>query len=568
MDRSIRMIFIILKGLFSFGVVMESVFEEREELIICPRCGHHVPKTPTCINCGFGFSDLNLKPDASKEVRTLVPSSMGQTTMEKKTDFEKLINYMIWRAKLVWLLSEGKVSTEIFRRIYQDYTAKINLFLTGKTDLAEFVEGLSALSKLRRIRKKLDELMVRHKVGEIQGGEYISKYTSLMSELESLEREATRVKLQYMHLRRVINDLFGGTIIDVKEQIKKCYEKLPRIVGDGDLIEIKNLKKDLDFIFMVLETIDHEMIRDSTFNGDRIDYDLKGDLISYSVSDPFDEELILKKVCEVVKGHDDEIRRIIRAIKMRDNVLIIGRHAEGKTELLLQLHKCLGGIYFHCHEEVSERELIAGFNPSALVGVNPIHTGCLMQIVNGDIKGLPIAFIDEIMKLRPKTQIILFEAMNNKRFINPVDGKTYYLPPEFSVVSSSNIESVVQETPDIAFLDRFGKIIMWRDTPDEAIREILYPYHLPQEVVDMLLWIRHQVRNMRYLVPVSVRNLQKFAQEYSNYREAYKDPEELINLVVDRLLKIRILNIFGLQEFEDAKAMIEHYVRENMRFVS
>ncbi|RJS67716.1 hypothetical protein CW680_02155, partial [Candidatus Bathyarchaeota archaeon] len=285
---------------------------------------------------------------------------------------------------------------------------------------------------------------------------------------------------------------------------------------------------------------------------------------SYPEEDFFDEELIFKRVTSVVKGHDDEIRRIIRAIKMRDNVLIIGRHAEGKTELLLQLHKCLGGIYFHCHEEVSERELIAGFNPSAFVGVNPVHMGCLMQIVSGEVKGLPIAFIDEIMKLRPKTQIILFEAMNNKRFLNPVDGKTYYLPPEFSVVSSSNIESVVQETPDIAFLDRFGKIIMWKDTPDDAIREILKPYGLPSRVVDLILWVRRQVAGMRYLVPVSIRNLQKFALEYDRYRSTYRNPEELKKLIIDRLLKVRVLNIFGLREFEEAKKKIEQYIGERL----
>jgi len=187
-----------------------------------------------------------------------------------------------------------------------------------------------------------------------------------------------------------------------------------------------------------------------------------------------------------------------------------------------------------------------------------------MQIVSGEVKGLPIAFIDEIMKLRPRTQIILFEAMNNKRFINPIDGKTYYLPPEFSVVSSSNLESVVQETPDIAFLDRFGKIIIWKETPDDAIRKILSPYKIPREVIDLMLWVRHQVSGMRYLVPVSIRNIQKFAQEYSYYRKIYRNPKELMKLVVDRLLKIRVLNVFGLREFEEAKNKIRQYIEERL----
>jgi len=187
----------------------------------------------------------------------------------------------------------------------------------------------------------------------------------------------------------------------------------------------------------------------------------------------------------------------------------------------------------------------------------------LMRIASGDIRGFPIALIDEIMKLRPRTQIILFEAMNNKRFYNPVDGKTYYLPPEFSIVSSSNIESIVQETPDIAFLDRFGKIVMWQDTPDYAVREILKPYNLPNKVEDFLIWVRHQVNGMRYLVPVIIRDLRKFAQEYNRYRKIYQSPKELKKLVVDRLIKVKVLNVFGLKEFDEAVNKIEQYIREN-----
>jgi len=277
---------------------------------------------------------------------------------------------------------------------------------------------------------------------------------------------------------------------------------------------------------------------------------------------PIDDEALVKDVASVVKGHDDEIRRLIRAVRMKDNVLILGPHGEGKTELLLQLQRRLGGIYFHCNEEVSERELVAGFNPSAFVGRNPIHMGCLMQIATGTAKGMPLAFIDAVMKLRPKTQVILFEAMNNKSFTNPVDGKLYFLPEKFSVVAASNLESVVQETPDAAFLDRFGKIILWGTTPDEAVRELLEPYKLPGSVVNFLVWVKREVGRMRYLVPISVRNLIKFAQEYTRYREIYDDREELLKLAVDRMLKMRVVNVFGLREYEEAKAKIERYVWE------
>ena len=543
---------------------MELIRKGQENFVVCPSCGYRVPRTPVCIRCGFDLSNSKLtsKPPPVPHAAS-TPSEAG-TEKRPESNVGRLLNYVIWRAKIVWLLLEGKVSKEIFEKIYRDYTSKINSLLASEGGLTNLMDAFSVVSRLREAKRNLDELMVRHRIGEVSDREYISNYTALMSELSVLEREAVKAEFQYNHLKRVVGEFLGDRYSSLKEQIEKCYERLPRMIEEQNIIDAEiaeTVKRDLELIMQVLETLSHEQ------SGGLAGLEAASTLErvpGYPEEDFFDEELIFKRVTSVVKGHDDEIRRIIRAIKMRDNVLIIGRHAEGKTELLLQLHKCLGGIYFHCHEEVSERELIAGFNPSAFVGVNPVHMGCLMQIVSGEVKGLPIAFIDEIMKLRPKTQIILFEAMNNKRFLNPVDGKTYYLPPEFSVVSSSNIESVVQETPDIAFLDRFGKIIMWKDTPDDAIREILKPYGLPSRVVDLILWVRRQVAGMRYLVPVSIRNLQKFALEYDRYRSTYRNPEELKKLIIDRLLKVRVLNIFGLREFEEAKKKIEQYIGERL----
>lgn len=537
---------------------MELSEKEQEDFIICPNCSYMVPRTPVCIRCGFKLPSLNSvviheKFTPQKDVRDSVHPT-------EKSGFKSynLANYIIWRSKLIWLLDEGRVSEEVFKRIYSDYTSKINEIITKRGKLTGIVEKSEVLSKLKEAKNRLDELRIRHELGEIPDREYLSEYTNVKAELSALESEATKIEFQYRYLQNIIGKLFGRDLSKIKEQIERCYLRLPSLIQEKKILDretAKTMKNDLDLVLRILKSVD--------YNNEIQALTQKERHVESKEEDLFDEELLLKKVTDVVKGHDDEIRRIIRAIKLRDNVLIIGRHAEGKTELLLQLHKCLGGIYFHCHEEVSEREIIAGFNPSAFVGKNPIHKGCLMRIVDGDIKGFPIAFIDEIMKLRPRTQIILFEAMNNKRFCNPVDGKIYYLPPEFSVVSSSNIDSIVQETPDIAFLDRFGKIVMWQDTPDHAVHEILKPYNLPNKVEGFLIWIRHQVNGMRYLVPVSIRNLQKFAQEYNRYRKIYQSPEELKKLAVDRLLKVKVLNLFGLKEFDEVVNKIERYVTEN-----
>ena len=273
------------------------------------------------------------------------------------------------------------------------------------------------------------------------------------------------------------------------------------------------------------------------------------------------EDTALKEVTKYVKGHDDELKRLFRALRMNDNVLILGPPGEGKTETLQRMKDCFGGVYYSCSEETTERELVAGYNPSAFTGKNPTHEGVLMQVINQE-GGSPIAFIDDVMKLRPSTQVILLEAMNNKTFTNPVDGQTYELPDTFCVIAASNLETTAVEAPEVSFLDRFGKTIMWQTTPVENIKSVLARYALPEEVFQFAVWIKNQVNQMNYLAPVSVRNILKFAKEYHEYKRAYQDREELSILAVDRLLKIRVMNIFGMQEYEEARNGIQSYMWE------
>jgi hypothetical protein len=273
------------------------------------------------------------------------------------------------------------------------------------------------------------------------------------------------------------------------------------------------------------------------------------------------EDDAFKELVKHVKGHDDEMERLLRAIRMNDNILLLGPHGEGKTETLLQLQKIMGGVYLHCSAETTERELVAGFNPSAFVGENPVHNGLLMQIAQNPEQP-PIAYIDAVTKLRPRTQAALYEAMSNKSFTNPVDGKRVNLPEAFCVVAAGDLDPVAQETPDQGLLDRFGKTIMWGRTPMESIQGLVARHALPAHLFDFITWIKLEVDKMNYMTPVSVRNLIKFAEEYHTYRDHYQSQEEVKQLAVDRLLKMRVLNRFGVEEYEEARRRVMEYTWE------
>jgi hypothetical protein len=149
--------------------------------------------------------------------------------------------------------------------------------------------------------------------------------------------------------------------------------------------------------------------------------------------------------------------------------------------------------------------------------------------------------------------------MNNKAYTSPVDGSLHVLPQEFCVVAAGTLDAYVQEAPDPAFMDRFGKVIMWGRTPMESIQALLARFALPQHAFDLAVWIRQEASTMRYLAPVSVRNLLKFAKEYHTYRDVYQDEARLRQLAVDRLLRLRVLNRFGLEEYEEARRRVMEY---------
>ena len=526
---------------------------ENEDYITCPSCRSLVPWTPSCIYCGSDLPPKRREPRRALSTEPLSLEGLGVTDVSVEPE-SRLAGYLLWRVRLMELLRAHRVSSEVFEQIYKEYiSTTLEAVERKKTFMKEFSE---AKVQLEDARQRLAEMDERRSSGEQVTSEFLDEYSKLKSELEQLQADLSRVRFQQRSLGLVLGEGRDAEILPaVEDRFRKYLSYLPLMVSDGlishGMEEV--VRGDLKDMLELMEA--EEAAAEALL--------VEVQEVKEAVEEPpIDDDALLKDVASVVKGHDDEIMRLIRAVRMKDNVLVLGPHGEGKTELLLQLQRRLGGIYFHCNEEVSERELVAGFNPSAFVGRNPIHMGCLMQIATGTAKGMPTAFIDAVMKLRPKTQVILFEAMNNKSFTNPVDGKLYFLPQEFSVVAASNLESVVQETPDAAFLDRFGKIILWGTTPDEAVRELLDPYKLPDPVVNFLVWVKREVGRMRYLVPISVRNLIKFAQEYTRYRDVYEDREELIKLAVDRMLKMRVVNVFGLREYEEAKAKIERYVWE------
>jgi MoxR-like ATPase len=267
-----------------------------------------------------------------------------------------------------------------------------------------------------------------------------------------------------------------------------------------------------------------------------------------------EEDEAYSEVTRHVKGHDDEVRRILRALRLRDHVLILGPDGEGKTETLLRLQASLGGVYLQCSEETTARELAAGYNPGA-PPAGALYTGALARLEDA---AAPTLYLDNATRLSPAAQALLTEAMSGA-YTSPLDGSRRALPPGFTVVAAGTLDTHVQEAPDPSLLGSFGKVVEWGATPLEAVQALLARYALPRHAFDLAVWARAEASRMRYLAPVSVRALIGFAREYHAYRDVYQDETRLRQLAVDRLLRVRVLNRFGLEELEEARGRAMEY---------
>jgi len=536
--------------------------------VTCPSCEAVVPWSPACINCGSRLPPRPHQPPfqaigeslKDEENRARAKEELVEAATEVKPEEEpegRLATYMLWRVRLLERLERGEVAREVFTELYSQYMDKTVELAQQYADMGGQVT--EAHNILVGTRKMLEEKQEKRARGELSTQEFMSEFEKLRTIIDKVQSSINKLRLHRNTL-----GIGGSTeedvakLKDIRSRLHDYSVRLPSLAASGVVpVEMRDIVQgDLKQMLGVFESsvdlgIEPELAEPEPLHTHAAAAEPKP-------RETVDEDKTYGELTRYVKGHDDELRRVIRALRLHDHVLILGPDGEGKTEVLLRLQKSLGGVYLACSEEITGRELVAGFNPGA-PPAGAVYAGAVARIEEGS--EAPILYLDNATKLRPAAQELLYEAMNNKAYTSPVDGSLRTLPQEFCVVAAGTLDAHVQEAPDPAFMDRFGKVIMWGRTPMESIQALLARFALPQHVFDLAVWIRQEASTMRYLAPVSVRNLLKFAKEYHTYRYVYQDEARLRQLAVDRLLRMRVLNRFGLEEYEEARRRIMEYKR-------
>ena len=307
-----------------------TVTTEKEDYATCPSCRNLVPRTLHCIYCGIklpqkAVPEKRIRPESRLSLEKLIDMDSLQKTESS------LLNYLLWRVRLVELLREGRVSQTVFNQIYKEY---ISTTLEAFDKWRASIKSISDMKdQIDDVRIKLDE-MNKIKASGIQAtGEFLDDYSRLKLELDQLQTELTRIRYQQRSQGLFFDEESDGEVlVAVEKRFRSYLSYLPLMVSDGLLSASMEemVRDDLKEMLTLIEASDQ---------GSRVIHVEEVEVVD---EEPvvYDDAL-LNEVTSVVKGHTDEIRRIIRAIQMKDNE--IARHrAAHQADVLKQARRSPG----------------------------------------------------------------------------------------------------------------------------------------------------------------------------------------------------------------------------------
>ncbi|MEM1976587.1 MAG: hypothetical protein QW624_01430 [Nitrososphaerota archaeon] len=194
-----------------------------KEKVVCPHCGRETPKAQFCKFCGRPLMEEKPEEEIVSEIESHVEKVKQEISeeVEKKPHeiseerkiVEQLANYLNWRHRLIDLFLNGEASAEIFIDLYREYQGKIKSINSRRLELISSLE-----QKLHELTTRLEQLKVRHEIGEISDKQYIT-------EKLAIDREISKIRPRIDVLRNFL-DTKLSEIPAYEERIKSLKERI------------------------------------------------------------------------------------------------------------------------------------------------------------------------------------------------------------------------------------------------------------------------------------------------------------------------------------------------------
>ncbi|MBL7078731.1 hypothetical protein ISS39_00265 [Candidatus Bathyarchaeota archaeon] len=240
-----------------------------EEFTLCSSCGKQVPRYQFCIYCGYNLlKDRGRTPQANEEERPTFEPPMPTTSfVPEDTNFSRplaegimppfpmapfmepsgdardtqvrreLLKYQIWKVKLCGIFSERGMPTRVFTNIWEGYGDEVTR-LQRKIEESLRARKTSYEDKkaeLENAKLKIDELRVRVAIGEISESDLLIRTPSIRADVESLEREVSRLDEQ---LREEETKHSGGSpreMFEHEQSARAFVSKIDGLIAEGKI---------------------------------------------------------------------------------------------------------------------------------------------------------------------------------------------------------------------------------------------------------------------------------------------------------------------------------------------
>ena len=238
-----------------------------EPRVRCPGCGKLAPAMKYCIYCGAKLPEPtppSIKPPQSATLPPLpptispptqsLPRAVTSPSVVARDEIASLMSGVetLYERKisLLGLFRSGEVTERIFLKLFSEYEGKLNSFLKAREiKVGELKDKLDERNKrLTEISLKLEELDVRHKVGEVDSNLYTQQADNLRAEERELIESSKMLRTNINNLENMLSSKRPGQIRDFENKLKSCLSDLEKLVTEGKVTAetLKTVKPDID----------------------------------------------------------------------------------------------------------------------------------------------------------------------------------------------------------------------------------------------------------------------------------------------------------------------------------
>jgi len=169
--------------------------------------------------------------EAVEAVEEEQPFEPEPIIVEVMTNFAKNISMKI---RLVNLLKEGGVKTEIFAKLYDSYVARGELLMNSRTEMLERVRyDLGLMERaLNEAKEGLEELDIRKTINDISGEEYAAKAPGYEWDISQYKDEVGKKKAEIAYLDDITKMFLADEVNELVELGDNCYSSIDELVDD------------------------------------------------------------------------------------------------------------------------------------------------------------------------------------------------------------------------------------------------------------------------------------------------------------------------------------------------